>query len=334
MLSKSSKMRRSINTSKLEQFLKSFLAQKLPTCLFVVNIFLSSCSPSKNELFNQDQEASLETVSKEDLKWMERFFNELFFDTLNSTAIYTVFGSKPLSSILIVDATEEEWLQFSQPYLEGLSKDEKEKRIRSIKEQVRQHDFPKNWQKFKSWKKKFPLTSILFVERPTKQIQLFEVYILNTQQALWKLHQYYNIFRDALQRDFDPHEEILCFEDPESAFWGQVFTNDRLSGLLYGMGEKNTFLFSYQKNHPNILLQGKNSTHIDRFLKEKKNLKTLSIPPFVSYEPFLEEDPVVIRFQRERKLIQQSLKGKNLTEESIRRISRPWVQNQDSLKKN
>lgn len=53
---------------------------------------------------------------------MAEFFEEFF---LREPAIYTLFGSKPMSDVVVVTANETQWIEAAGPYLQESGQEQK-----------------------------------------------------------------------------------------------------------------------------------------------------------------------------------------------------------------
>lgn len=137
-------------------------------------------------------------------------------------------------------------------------------------------------------------------------------FFLNIAETTWVLHKYYNQFRKVVNQDFNPIEEAKSFSNPNSDFWekiGPPNNNHALWGLLFGYGEKNSYLFETGI---------KCSLPIEEFPKDFKSInlsiQALSVP---SFKTFSMSDETVDYYKNQRKKILKTLKGKNFTKEVL-----------------
>lgn len=100
--------------------MKFFRTRNVCYFLFITNFFLLSCSTSTVESKSTKNLASKKIntfITEDEREWMDRFFKELF---LESAAIYTLFGSKPISGQSIIDISSKEYqknvLAFGLPF--------------------------------------------------------------------------------------------------------------------------------------------------------------------------------------------------------------------------
>ena len=104
-----------------------FEARVVCYILLVANIFFGGCSiKSFQGRLNSQPKKSYVLPTEEERVWMQKFFKKYF---LEGTSIYTLFGTKPISSEMLVLATEEEYRKATLFTLErgGVEGKEKEK---------------------------------------------------------------------------------------------------------------------------------------------------------------------------------------------------------------
>lgn len=288
--------------------MKKYWSLNLAKFLFLVCVFCSACSsPSHKNMSRNGLE--------EDQKWIDKFFQEFFFET---ASIYTLFGTKPMSEVLLVSATEQERLESFLPYLNTLDIKDRNEFIQELKKSSQSYDLDKNWDKWVKWKKQRGPSPFLFVKRPIDD-HLSSGYIINAQEVVWILRKHYDLFCRELGLEFDPLNAILDFENLQSVFWNKVFDSHLLQGILHGYGERNSYFFSEQ-----MKLQKEDPHQFDRYCifrgpspKEKK--EPLPLPMFRSYTTS-GSDPVLVQYKEERRKIQQELKGKDFTQVVFSRL--------------
>ena len=292
---------------------------RLPQYLFFTSLFLISCSKEHAKKNSSPEISPISiTLSEEERQWMDKFFNDLL---LESPAMYTIFGTKPISGITIISASEEEWIESTKMHWQNAEEKEKNKIIQGTLEQCRECDLAVNWEKWIAWKKNHPESPFLFVKHPTDSKNLFNAYVINAREVVCAMQKYYSLFAHELGRDFDPLTETLDFENPDSLFWNAIFKNHLLQGILYGFGEKNSYLF----NQETQLAESEkcpSGTPANHLIKEEEtsSIETIRLPTFRSYALPLEKDPVIAKYKKERDLIRTKLKEKNLTVECINKM--------------
>lgn len=261
-------------------------------------------------------------MTEEEKKWMGKFFADFFFE---GSTIYTLFGTKPMSQVTIIDVDEEAWIKSYEPYLIRLEGEKKETLLKKIKEEFASYDLNQNWERWMVWHKGHPNSSFLFSKRPVKETNsLFNAYIINIPQVIWTLEKYYCVFYKELGITFDPIEMVLEFENVNSVFWEKVFDNHFLQGILHGFGERNSYFFSKEfenkMNQSTLLKCIFGSSDLIYNDQEGGDLTHLKLPSFRSYEYPNGIDPVVEKYRKERLTIQKKLKGKNFTNEVINQL--------------
>jgi uncharacterized protein (UPF0297 family) len=294
---------------------KNMILKILAIIIFSLQFFYSSCQRSSSKKLSYEK--SQIQLSKNDRRWMEKFFCDITFDELKSSIIYTIFGSKPLSSKTITTATKEEWLDSIRPYIKNYSLEEQKKILDHLSDYIKGYNIPGNLNRWILWKKKYPNRSILFRETSSIDGKMFELYVLNVEEALKILQKHYNSFKKTVGTNFIPEEMISNFENLDSPFWKKVLKDHYLVGLLYGFGEHNALLFSENnktKNH------GKLSSSFDSKDADTSSLNRLALPPFVSYTTLSGDDPIIQKFKSERKQIQKKLKNKDFLEEVLYQV--------------
>lgn len=283
--------------------------------LIIVNIFFTGCLSSNNS--NQKKIS----LSKEDKHWIEQFFKDFF---LESHAIYTVFGTKPLSFKEIIYATEEEWKQNASANIKNLTDKQKELLYKDIKQFCNEYNFHLNWEKWISYIKKYPNSPFLFSIRPTEVKQISLGYILNIQEMVWTLIKHYDVFKKELGYDFDPIKVTMEFTNTDSSFWDKVLSNHLLQGIVHGYGLKNATFFEFyikESNDNKIPKALFASPSFHPTVHKKPSIKNLPLPRFKSFGLPFNDDPILEMYKCERKKIQKNLNEKNFFEKTLHQIT-------------
>ncbi len=276
-------------------------------CAIFFAIFLSSCGASKEEAFQ---------VSRDEKKWLHDFFSEIMLD---KSGVFTLWGSKPLTAIIIDHFTEEEMAEWVSTF----SKEElKECRI------LESYDLPEHWEKWKQVASRFPMKRYLLFEAPwySSSERCTSVFFVDVLKMALVLQENYEFFKNMGGMDFDPSEEVFEMEKASSPFW-QAFRQNSTAlhwGILFGYGKENAYAF-YWKHfaHPKklddffISLQGNES---DQYLTGKVTigLNNFELPSFVS---FFDQDPVVERYKKEREQIKQTYKRDDFLQLTLKRLT-------------
>jgi hypothetical protein len=120
---------------------------------FAINFLLFTPSHAKADpkMLGKTEEWSIEPHER---KWLEKFFNDIM---LQESAIYTLFGSKPMTTI-VLDLTPEEKIQAT---IEQMSEEEKKELFFLDKP----YDLPENWKKWEKISSRFPILNYLFFKK-------------------------------------------------------------------------------------------------------------------------------------------------------------------------
>jgi len=289
--------------------------------IFFSIFFLTSCSKpyghDKKEKKNQSSEI---LISKEEKIWMNKFFHDFFLD---SSAIYTLYGTKPLSSKEIIYATRKDWEHAVQPYLKSAEIEEKERADAAIKQYCDDYDLHINWEKWVSFINNYPKSPFLFTKRQTKTKEIAFGYILNIQEMITTLLKNYDVFKKELGYDFDPISVTMDFKNIDSSFWNQVFSNHLLMGITYGYGLKNSYFFSMDMKKK---IESKEIHSFFASIKEKEeqeqpSLSHLLLPKFRSYRLSFNDDPILEKYKLERKKIQKELNEKKFLQKTLNQLT-------------
>lgn len=306
--------------------------------LFFGLFFLTSCSekekPSiKSPTFFQE----MKKISENDKIWLDKFFQDFF---LQSPVIYTLFGSKPMSMMTIVSASEQEWIDSSSQCWQNLQEPEKSQKLQEIREYAQRYDLHINWKKWMHWHQGHPQTNFLFLTHHTDSEHLFNVYVINTKEVLRTLEKHYALFARKLNMKFDPLGVILDFENPESEFWLKVFSNPLLEGILFDYGKQNASLFSQEfgnneQEKKETIFSARSSLDAERLSADSVSDTfgtgdQISIPPFRSYRISDKEDHVVVKYHSERKKILKKLNKKDVLQEVLNRL---YKSSEDPIRK-
>lgn len=302
--------------------IKKIILLKLFYLIFFFNFFFISCSNPYNQDKKEKKNQSSEIlISKEEKIWMDKFFDDFFLD---SSAIYTLFGTKPLSSKEIIYASRKDWGNAVQPYLKNADIKEKERAYTAVKQYCDDYDFHKNWEKWISFIKQHPKSPFLFIKRQTKTKEIALGYILNIPEMVKTLLKNYDVFKKELGYDFDPISVTMDFENIDSPFWNQVFSNHLLMGIIYGYGLKNSYLFSMEMKK---ITEFNEDHSLFASIKEKEkdeqepSLSHLLLPKFRSYRLPFNDDPILEKYKLERKKIQKELNEKNFFQKSLHQLT-------------
>lgn len=285
--------------------------------LFFGVVFLSSCNSTTSYHSKQTASDQINNLVKEDRVWMEQFFQDFF---LSGPPIYTLFGSKPISAATLNYASEDESRISALLYAdrENMQGEEREWFLRAAAEQCKADKSAENWQKWVRFFQAFPKSPFLFAKRATLSKYVWSGYIVNVQETVWTLQKHYNLFKQALDRDFDPVAVTMDFTNPHSDFWNAVFSSHLLSGIVLGFGYKNAYFFDMMMKRQTASKQA-DPIFSAIPVEPSRNIfddsiANLPLPHFRSFGLPFNEDLVVEKYKRERRRIQSHLNSDNFFE--------------------
>lgn len=283
-----------------------YLFKKIRKCTFKIFFFILtifffvSCQKSSHPLVKDDEKI-----------WIGKFFKDLF---LEEGAIYTLWGSKPITRIILYEYSEEE----VDNYNKSLTQNEiKNSRIRM------NYDLPVNWKKWKAIEDRFPMKRyMLFEAKWHDDPEVKFIYFVDILKTALILQEYYEEFRKVVGFDFNPVKEVYKMKEDDPIFWKKL--NSSLWGLLFGYGKHNSYAF-YWKNFDHTRetenfftnLEGKSSNNQGLIGNQNRTLKNLGIPSFIS---FFSNDPVVEEYQKEKEFIQKTYKHRCFIKKTIDRL--------------
>lgn len=249
-------------------------------------------------------------ISIEEQLWIEKFFSDFFIKP--SYPLFTVFGSKPLSSVSLDRGAYAKFKDYVDKHTEALSEEEYELCRQYLINHQNDEELTDNWDRWIKWIQAYPESPFLFFESKSKIKDVNKGYIVNTQEMIWTLQHYYSIFQRELGYDFDPVQMTLDCKNSDSAFWNTVLSNDFLLGICYGFGEKNAYFFSLMIN-PGYAKTSFIFHQNDDFVSNDIHgtVKKLSLPDFCSYRLPFSQDPVVEKYRHEKKEIEKHLNKNN-----------------------
>lgn len=250
--------------------------RRLSKYIFFYYLFLASCSSEKGE--SDKVQAFLEKILVEE------------------GGVYTLFGSKPLTDILIFKGTERDIS------LKELSKT-------SLQEIVYVED--RTLEYFEAWKrfsKRLKFHKFRFFERTSLYDPLYTSYFfLNVERAKEVYEENREIFTRKLGKWVPFDEALKELEDPHSIFWGIVLTDHELAGLLYGYGKENVESF------------GKYSPSKTRFSETRKQNTKVQFP--LPVYAVSENDRTTKRYREEQAKIQEIYRARPFLEVTLKRIA-------------
>ncbi|MEM7175413.1 MAG: hypothetical protein AAF443_05775 [Chlamydiota bacterium] len=270
-------------------------------------------------------------------KSRDKTSTDIFLENLmiREGGLYTLLGSKPITEFSINDncptppQTEGEFKQGYKILLNSLSTEGASSipsyRIykKSLKnlgklEHLNTRALWEAWEKSgkKVLNRKYKLLS--FNVTRSEKIGLF----INVANLECIMYLHYTIFKKQIGYDFLVDEVIKEFDSGQSSFWESVFSNHLLSGLVFGFGYEDSYLFSWIEQN-NIEIKNKarrtSSGEICGFslkncceilTKNPVSVHDLIVPIFSVMSAYSSEAE---KYKKEREQILKLLKGKNLT---------------------
>jgi len=290
---------------------------KLALVMFLLLFF--SLSPSCSSPWKSPSKSHSFQISPEERNSLKEFFRELLFD---NTGAYTLYGTKPVSIVLIqeppTDEEREEW----RKYYESLSEKEKaELRVHKAR-----YDFRANYQKWQEIKSRFPIRQYLFgIFRLDDKNETF--YFVNIETTVRALLKYYEDFRRVLGYDFDPLQVVFEVEDSNSIFWNKIDKHHALLGILLGYGEDNAWFFRW------MLKFEEAKCPIGEFFRTLPSKSTADfviypdphnfhLPIFRNFGLYPEGKDLLKQYKKEQKQIKALYEGKDEVEVALEWLTR------------
>jgi hypothetical protein len=264
---------------------------------------------------NQTSEkSSLFDLTAEERVWMENFFRGIM---IQEGAVYTLFGSKPMTKIYINYYTEEE----KKNLINEMSKEQKENAIWCT-----DYRLADNWEKWMQIRQRFQINRyLLFKKQSPNNAKLANLYFVDIVKLATVLQEHYELFSRETGMDFDPLEVVFEIEQG-SEFWDEVFEksidNAALTGILFGYGIKNAFCFQW-KHCPSLAFEkvaGEMDSHLnkEKMLAGDATIDHLLLPSFVS---FFDEDEMIEKYTKERERIKKNYRGKDFLDTTMRKLT-------------
>jgi hypothetical protein len=276
---------------------------KLAVCtgtFFCITVFFTGCH-------NVKKNPVLKEISVADKAWMTKFFQDILLD---QSAIYTLWGSKPMTLIQISYYTDEEILAY---YNQLTEKEKKEVEL------FDDYDLDMNWEKWEKVKKLFPSQRHLFFKKElTEDGKIARVYFVNLFQTAYILQQNYSIFRNVVGFDFDPVKIVYEIQDPKSEFWNKSLVHAGLQGILFGYGLKNALAFQWKHWEAAPFLKGVTPRGSTQTLK-RATIQDFPIPGFMIFTDY----NIVDQYEKERETIQRIYKNRDFLEITLEQFLSP-----------
>lgn len=218
----------------------------------------------------------------------ERVDKFLTYVMIKNGAIYTLVGSKPMTTFRICpDIDEQEKRAIYAAQSEQLKKHISFEKFKPCREDCKQL-----WKDWKKVEKQYLGNQFLFLEFEKWESGIF----INIPSAILVFNKYYDEFVKITGQHFTPEQAVYQIGNNSDPFWSKVVKNHYLMGILLGFGEKNSRCFQSERE--------KGIDFPIRKVSEEENLKILSIneitlPVFTVYD--LNDDQVEkYRLEREK----------------------------------
>lgn len=305
--------------------------------LRILMVFICACSNDKN-------------LSEENHSWLEKFLRYFMF---YENGIYTLLGSKPLTSMIIfINDLPEDQLREKEreqrvyfllnsdnkkdiEFYNRLSSDEKEKKAHLIRDRDFIYNINDLWEKWEKTRffinKNFLLVKKIRAAKNWEKLEsckkVYDIFFVNVHKTALVIQENYDLFRQVVGYDFDPLKLVFELENEKSPFWDKIMGDDSwkysvLWGLLFGFGKENSFSYLWasrhirgmnltqQENQWSLTLPSWSSCNNYPSVSDKNafSIFNFSIPLFKS---FIENDPIVLKYEKEKEEIKKMYKGKD-----------------------
>jgi hypothetical protein len=289
-------------------------------------IFLNSCSVSSKP----DKQKFFPDIER---KRYEDFFRRfLFLDE----AVYTLYGSKPITEIILRPETPEKRMALQEAAKKKLSKAQLKELKSSSFDYEEEYWFEETWSMWEEKLKTLPIKRYLFVERkvgiPVHLQENRYIYFINIAETAKVLQKHYSLFKEYVGFDFNPLSVVFDAKNPDSSFWNAIWgreVNDKnvcLMGILFGYGFENSYPFSWhfsqsksteEKEFTASFLATAVPTENAETLKKFNPPESFFLPGYVS---FSEHDPYKEQYKQEYSRIRKIYKDSDIIECSIRQL--------------
>lgn len=272
-----------------------------------ISLYTTSCSKQKSPPKNH--------LSNEDRVWMEKFFRDVM---LHESAIYTLWGEKPITGLIIEHFTQEE----IEAYYNSLTESELKKSY--ILDEP--YDLLENWEKWKKLSLQIPMKNYLFFEsRWEKDPSATFIYFVNIEKTVALLEKHYEIFRNIVQFEFDPKQVVYEMPTPTSPFWDKTKESALAWGLLFGFGEENSLIFDKKYFGNQEEQKAIDEEFIGKVSHERFQgvvtigLDNFRIPSFMSFE---KDDHTIHQYELERERIKKIYENQDFLSVTLEKLTR------------
>jgi len=275
------------------------------------------------KLFEKKQTLETFGFAEDDRKWLEDFFQEAL---LGETAIYTLWGSKPVT-FFDVDYPTPEMIESMKSSYSQMSDDEKKEYF------LGEYNLDVLWTKWERVVAKLPMNNYMFIKHSKERPGIGsydEIYFINKPLTIQLLREEYTLFESLLGQEFDPEKLVLSATNSNSLFW-KFFQNSVTTGILLGFGKENSRLFTWQYDE---VTDQATKDYVASFKSKpsdslrnyglKLSLKNYPIPTFKSF--YKDKDPVVDGYRKERNQINKMYNGQDFVALTLEKLcSSEWT---------
>lgn len=222
---------------------------------------------------------------------VEEFLNELLFQ---EGGCYTLFGDKPMTSILVYKGKPED---FS---IEYLSK-EGAKEAFFIDDRTAE-----NFDAWNRFSKKLHFKNFFFVDfcHPDDPTCNF-IFFVNIKKTKKIFNNYRNLFHKIIG-SLTWEEMLLELKRPNLRIWNVLFKDHFLAGILYGFGEENCKAFCDLPD----------KRFFSQLFEKKASKSDFPIPIYV----ISEKDLTSKKYQKQREKIKKNYKNKSILDVTLRAL--------------
>ena len=268
-------------------------------------LLISSCNSSK-----ETKNKSLNITGEERL-WLEQFFKTLMFE---NKGIYTLYGSKPMTSMVVYYYSQEEINEIK----ELMTEEEKRNSVT-----VEDDFFSENWEKWTKIQDRFPMKRyLLFKQDIPDDPKVAFVYFVDILNLALTLNEHYPMIKTIIDEDFNPFDVASECADPNSEFWKKIESHSALTGILFGYGAKNSWCFHWKhwdhSDQVDTIAQSIKFHFSDNSRYGQATLKNFPIPIFASFANG--KDEVIEKYEKEREQIKKIYKGKDFLETTLKKL--------------
>ncbi len=317
------------------------------TTLIIFFLFFTSCSQSSNK---QAEKFNLTVEEHLWLEKIFRYFmlHETAVYTLVGSKPLTgmVLTYDEITEETSREQNKEEYFYFllnrsnekDMEFYNSLSPLEKKEKAYLINDKNFIYNIADLWDKWEKIQDRFNIKKKFLLvkkERPKNEWKdlfpdykaMYDIYFVDVFKTAFVIQENYELFKQAVGYDFDPFKIVLELENENSNFWDKItgkgaWQYSHLWGLLYGFGKENSFLHRWNNRHIRQIdcddREKYVATSIKKWSSSKNrptfsdnnafNISNFTIPIFFSYT---ENDPIVIKYEIERKKIKKLYKGKD-----------------------